>query len=46
MLKETNIEKLFVLLKSLLKSDVNKHTRDSKDNKTTLLGCNILSKIE
>jgi len=44
--KETNIEELLTLLESLQKSDVNRHARDSENNKTTLLGCRHLSIIE
>ncbi len=44
--KEANIEELLTLPGSLQKSDVNRHDRDSEDNKTTLLGCKDLSIIE
>jgi hypothetical protein len=46
MLKETNIEKFFTPPKSPQKSDVNRHTGDSEDNKTTLLGCKHSNAIE
>jgi hypothetical protein len=46
MSKETNNEKCFTLPKSLQKSDVNRHVRDSEDNITTLSGCTHSSVIE
>ncbi len=46
MSKKTNIEELFISLESPQKSDVNRHARNSEDNKTTLLGCNHLNVIE
>jgi len=38
MSKETNSEKFFTPPKSLQESDVNMHTRNSENNKTTLSG--------
>jgi hypothetical protein len=46
MSKETNTEKFFTLPKSLQKSDVNRHVRDSEDNITTLSRCRHSSVIE
>lgn len=45
MLKE-NTEKFFTPPKSPRKSDVNGHTKDSEDNKTTLLRCKHSNAIE
>jgi hypothetical protein len=39
MLGETNNDEFFTLPESPKKSDVNRHVRDSEDNKTTLSRC-------
>ncbi len=46
MSKETNTEKFFTQPKSPKKSDVNRHARDSEDNKTTLSRCKHLNVIK
>jgi hypothetical protein len=44
--KETNIEEFFAPPKSPQKSDMNRHAKDSENNKTTLSGGSHLSAIE
>ncbi len=46
MSKETNNEELFILPKSPLKSDVNRHARDNEDNITTMLRCKHSSTMD
>jgi hypothetical protein len=46
MSKKTNTEIIFTPSKSLRKSDVNRHARNSENNKTTLSGCKHLSAID
>ncbi len=46
MLGETNTKEFFIPPKSLQKSDVNRHVKNSEDNKTTLLGCKDSSIME
>ncbi len=46
MSEETNIEKFFTPPKSPQKSDVNRHAKDSENNKTTLSGRRHSSAIE
>jgi len=44
--KETNIEEFFTPPKCPQISDVNRHVRDSEDNKTTLSRCKHSNAIE
>jgi hypothetical protein len=46
MSKENNSEKIFTLLKSPQKNDVNRHAKDSEDNITIMSRCRHSSRIE
>jgi hypothetical protein len=46
MSKETNTKEFFTPRESLQKNDVNRHDRDIKNSKTTLLGCTYSSIME
>jgi len=43
---ETNTKEFFIPPKSFQKSYVNRHVKNSEDNKTTLLGCKDSSIME
>lgn len=46
MSKETNIEQFLTPQKNPKKNDVNRHVKDSENNKTNLSGCMHLNTIE